>query len=260
MGRMKRSPDIDERPGKKRSAAGGRKTPGTGGKKGPGRKASGGREPEPVEKSKFGPDAKHFADAGIFLIIMIIGAVLAYALIPITFAEENTSVAQDLADLTTNINQVFMGSTIPETTYTNSDLVRTEYHNEKVYYLLSEDMYIRSEGKNDLNLANLRGGLEKNTGELAERLLVDGHGFLIMVTAPGQDGFVIVKTSKDSAISFEPSPGDKAVLDILGAKGGTSYHVESEYFMRNLETCTITFAMFESNSVDAAALQGGNLA
>jgi hypothetical protein len=161
--------------------------------------------------------------------------------------------------MATNTNQVLLGSTIPLCTYTDNKQVSAVYTDERVYYLLTEDQYIRTQGKKDLNMAGLRTGLEAPVAELASRLVPEGFGLLIVVDDPGQNGFGILVPSKGGAPLLEVNPLDDTVIKILGTKDRTAYHVSSEYQQRSGELCTITVALFKTGSYDVTGIQGAGI-
>jgi hypothetical protein len=210
-------------------------------------------EPEVKKSLDLGPNAPHFIDAGIFLVLMIVGAIVLYMAIPVVFGEESTGEAQNMAELTTTTNQVLLTSTIPECVYIDKLERSTQYHDENVKYLLCEDMYIRTEGKQQLSVGNLQNGVEKSIGELGSGLLLDGFG-LAFVVRSGEEEFVIVQ--HDQTI-LGLSTSNKVLNSILGTKNDNAYHVESPCYLRNVEEATITFALFKTSAFDMNALQGG---
>jgi len=224
-------------------------------KRGGGRR---GKEPPAQEPAPGRRDLVHYGDAALFVVIMLVAALLAYALIPVAFADRGTQQDRDLGEITTNTNQVLLGATSPMCTYTNSRNIATEYHDARVHYLLSEDLYIRTEGKKDLNLGSLRGGIEKSVADLAGRLVPEGHGFVITVTVheSGQ-GFCLVRQAPGEETVFDADPNHEVVKDIIGSKNGHSFAVRSEFQQRDGGTCVITFAIFGSGAYDTGPLGGG---
>jgi len=232
--------------------------PEAGKKRSTSRSSKKGTEPEesPEHKPMFGPDAPHYIDVVVFLVIMLIGAILLYTLLPVAFGDDGyqTDKAQDLADLTTTTNQVLMGSSIPKCVYTDTQGRTTEYLDQKVSTLLTEDIYIRTAGKQHLSVSSLQNSIEKNVGLLASSLLPEDFGIVLIVDTEGAR-FAILSAGDHQTQAINPS--HKVISDILDTKDEDSNFINSKYNLRNSEEATITFALFDTNEFDMKALTGG---
>jgi hypothetical protein len=216
-------------------------------------------EPPQEEPRMFGQSSPHYIDVAVFLVLMIVASIIAYALIPVLFQEEGPDKSSEMADLATGTNQALMGSTVPSCVYTDTLQQRTEYLDEPVHYLLCEDMYIRTHGKVHLDQSSLVNGIEKNIGLLGGRLLPQGHGLVIRVSL-GNGEFVILVEEKDGKPHVGVDPTDKVVTRILSSQNTRAFYVDSNYFLRTGEEVTVTFALFRSSSFDTGPVTGGAFA
>ena len=71
----------------------------------------------------------------------------------------------------------------------------------------------------------------------------------------GDAGFVMLNDGETTYLGLAPQ--NEVVEDILDAKGGDAFHVESTCYLKNLEEATITFALFKTGEFDLDQIQGG---
>lgn len=220
------------------------------------KKGKGSKEPKSLDKPiKPDPDRFQYLDIAVFLVLVIIASIAVYALMPLFAGDNEIDPQIEMADQATSMNQAFLSSTIPRVVYQDGLGRNTEYLDERVDYLLSQDIYIRSLGTN-LNAESLRVGIEEQVGSIGARFLEEDQGYLVKITAGAQVLLIICPGPDFKAVSGI-DPNVEVVRDIIGADDDSAHSISTDYTLPNNLDCKITFALFKASGYNVQELTGG---
>lgn len=172
----------------------------------------------------------HILDILIFLLIIISLSIGIIVLgIEVDSSEDEIDYSDEFfsENYIEDLNEVFLSSTITRVTYTDLNDNETVYISYTINQLILENVYLRINSDDSLNLTDLELGLESHIKELARDLIDIQYGFSITVTSSNVDLYTI--TSMDE-FSQNPNVASVTSVSLLSSDLQDELEVKLELF------------------------------